>query len=75
VTDAEITAATLTDVYAELLADGLVDEIQQELAAKEDATQNASPLSHGWRSNEPSMARPGRFERPTSRSGGERSIH
>jgi site-specific DNA recombinase len=75
VTDDEITAATLTDEYAELLADGLVDEIEQELAAKEYSTKNASPLSHDWRSKEPSMVRPGRFERPTSRSGGERSIH
>jgi len=45
VTDDSITAATLTDAYAELLADGLVDEIEQELAAKEGVTKNASPLS------------------------------
>jgi site-specific DNA recombinase len=75
VTDDSITAATLTDAYAELLADGLVDEIEQELASKEAATQNASPLSRGWRSNETSMARPARFELATFRSGGGRSIH
>jgi site-specific DNA recombinase len=71
VTDDSITAATLTDAYAELLADGLVDEIQQELAAKERTTKNAGPLSRDRRSNETSMARPARFELATSRSGGE----
>jgi site-specific DNA recombinase len=74
VTDDEITAATLTDVYAELLADGLVDEIERELAAKEGSTQNASPLSHDWRSNEQTMARPERFELPTFGSVDRRSI-
>ncbi len=75
VTDDSITAVMLTDTYAELLADGLVDEIEQELAAREDTTKNASPLSHDWRWNETSMVRPARFELATSRSGGERSIH
>ncbi len=61
VTDDSITAATLTDAYAELLADGLVEEIQLELAAKEGAMPNAGPLSHDRRSNETHMAR----SRPT----------
>jgi site-specific DNA recombinase len=74
VTDDSITAATLTDAYAELLADGLVEEIQRELAAKEGTTPNAGPLSHDRRSNETHMARPERFELPTFGSVDRRSI-
>ncbi len=79
VTQDGVVGAYLTQLFADLMSQDLIQELQAataELQATEgQGTKNPGPLSQGRGWNEKAMVRPARFELAASPSGGERSIH